>query len=139
MTQFALLKTNTTNVRGFDHTDMKNIEGIKRQEKMLRETLLAKTAGLLNALLCYVPTNSLLVVNDMTIKVICGSDGMKSLLINNRPLSTPQDCEWVIENYDALTESVHELMNPEVEELMKVIETTEELIKKIDHLSQERR
>jgi hypothetical protein len=113
---------------------MKSIEAIKKQEKILRETLLAKTADLLSTLLRYVPTNSVLVIDDMNIKVIFGPVGGKTLLMNNRPLSTPDDCEWVIENYPALTQAVEELMNPEVEELIRVIGKTENLIQKVDEL-----
>jgi hypothetical protein len=115
---------------------MKSVEAMKKQEKMLRETLLQKTAILLNQLLCYVPTNSLLLVNGVSIKVICGSEGAKSLLINNRPLSAPEDCQWVIENFAALTAAMEDLMNPEVDELLQAIGKTQELIRKVDHLNE---
>ncbi|HZK25615.1 MAG TPA: hypothetical protein VFC74_09565 [Oscillospiraceae bacterium] len=114
---------------------MKNLEEIKQKEKSVRETLLFKTTVLLDQLLTYVPTRSILAVNDIPVKVICGYDGQKSLLINKRPLSTADDCEWVIENYEALKQAVEELVNPEAEEIQKVIERAEELIEKVDNIT----
>jgi hypothetical protein len=116
---------------------MKSIDAIRKQEKVLSETLLVKTTDLLNKVLIYVPSNTVLVVNDITVKVIRGSDGKKSLLINNRPLSSSGDCEWVIENISDLTQAVDQLMNPEVEEMLKVIEKTEALIKRVDDLTRD--
>ena len=115
----------------------KNIEAIKKQEKILRETLFIKTTELLNHVLTYVPTSTVLLVNDVTTKVICGSDGKKSLLMNNHPFSTASDCEWVIESFDALLQAVEELMSPEAEEMLKIIKKTEDLIKKVDDLTPE--
>ena len=115
---------------------MINIEAIKRQEKKLRETLFSKTADLLNNTLMYVPTSSVLLVNETTTRVICGSDGKKSLLISSRPLSSAGDCEWVIENFSALKQAVDELLSPEAEEILRVIEKTEDLIRKVDDINQ---
>lgn len=114
----------------------RNVEAIKKQEKILREKLFLKTGDLLNQLLQYVPTSTVVLVNDTAIKVICGADGKKSLLINNRPLATADDCEWVIENFTALHDKVEELMNPEAEELITVIEKTEELIRRVENLTE---
>ncbi|EEG77993.1 hypothetical protein [Dethiobacter alkaliphilus] len=115
----------------------KNLDAIKKQERDLREKLFAKTGELLDQILKYVPTRTVLLVNSMPVKVIAGADGRKSLLINNRPLSTADDCEWVIENYSVLTQAVNEHMDPEAEEIIKVIEKTEDLIKKVDNLTQD--
>ncbi|MDW7650553.1 MAG: hypothetical protein SCK29_10450 [Bacillota bacterium] len=101
----------------------------------MREKLTVKTANLLNKVLVHVPTRTALLVNDMPLKVICGSDGRKSLLINNRPLSTLEDCEWVIENFEALMQTVDAVMNPEAEQSLKVIEKTKELMNKVDELA----
>jgi hypothetical protein len=113
----------------------KNLDAIKSQEKVMREKLLLKTTDLLNKLLVYVPTGTVLFVNEIPVKVICGADGSKSLLIGNKPLSTLRDCEWVIENFDTLSQAVDEAMNPKAEEILKVIEKTEDLIKKVDELT----
>ncbi|NLZ92576.1 MAG: hypothetical protein GX922_00960 [Firmicutes bacterium] len=114
----------------------RNIDSIRRQEKQLREKLLLKTYDLLDKLLADVPTRSLLFIGEMPIKVICGADGKKSLLINDRPLSSATDCEWVIENFNQIKQAVDELVNPEAEEILKVIEKTEYLIQRVDELTQ---